>query len=386
MNKCRSNHLAPQVSPSRKLKQENFQRIVDSILRSNQAKHSVSQLCHKFSGIQLYVEAPCIDLYCGVAAGYLDQSRVELITTKNPFRIASNSKTFVAAAILRLWEDQHVLLDGAISQYLSSDSCGLIENHGYFLDRITPRHLLSHTSGLFDYADSRQFQSALIERPQYRWSRIEQLQLAMEFGKPYGKPGEVYRYSDTGYILLGEIIERISGQSLGMALRGLLDYEGLGLSSTYWEILEQEPIGLPAKVHQYVDDRDFNDQDASCDIYGGGGLVSTVEDLTHFIRALFNDEVFTYSRTIKEMLATVAATRGGPAAYDCIQQIPGTYRLGIEAGGSGSLYGHAGYLGTYAGYIPARDVAFSFSMNQHYISDEKHKLITEILRLFGVDF
>ena len=320
------------------------------------------------------------------ATGYTDRnSNSEAIRPQHPVRVASNTKTFVAAAILRLWEEQHLDLDVSIRQFLSSEHCTIISTHGYSLEAITIRHLLTHTSGLFDYAD-KQFETTFTENPHHRWTRTEQLQGAMKWGKPYGEPGEVYRYSDTGYILLGEIIERVYGQSLGIALRQLLDYSRLGLNATWLEILEPAPAGLLSRVHQYVGDVDTYHHDASYDIYGGGGLVSTVGDLARFMQALFVGNVYAQPTTLEAMLTTVHATRGGPACRGT-EQTPGTYRLGIQGGKTGTVYSHSGYLGTVGAYIPALDVAFSFSINisQHDgANDERKKLLTAILALFEV--
>jgi CubicO group peptidase (beta-lactamase class C family) len=92
----------------------------------------------------------------------------------------------------------------------------------------------------------------------------------------------VYAYSDTGYLLLGEIIERAAGAPLAEAYRTLLDFEGLHLDATYLESLEPAPPGIAARAHQYVGEFDGFDLDPSFDGYGPAGLVSTVDDLSTF--------------------------------------------------------------------------------------------------------
>lgn len=363
---------------------QRLQCLIEDALKWNNEKSETAEQYHLLSGVQLYVEAPRLGFFWSGASGYIDHNNNERMTPDNPVRIASITKTFIAAAILRLWEENQLNLDGAISEYLSLEHINLIRRHHYCLDNITPRHLLSHTSGLFDYADSQIFHSRLSNMPRHQWTRTEQLELAMNCGEPYGKPGEVYRYSDTGYILLGEIIERLSDQALGPALRDLLNYEDLCLSSTWLEDVEPVPAGSFSRVHQYVGSYDFTCQDASCDIFGGGGLVSTVKDMAHFFRALFTGGVYLYPSTIKEMLTTVPARRGGPMAYGHAKQIPGTYLLGIDSSEGSGLYGHSGYLGTYAGYLPTHDLVLSFSMNQHFISARMRRLLVGILECFEI--
>ena len=100
-----------------------------------------------------------------------------------------------------------------------------------------------HTSGIYDYGQDPAYQAAVNADPAKRWTRLEQVRFAMDHGAPVGEPGTVYAYSDTGYSLLGEIIERATGAPLADAYRTLLDFEGLHLDATYLESLEPAPPG-----------------------------------------------------------------------------------------------------------------------------------------------
>lgn len=353
-----------------------------SLLIANYLKASPSH------GIQLHVDSPGIK-FCQ-AIGFVERDHKntsETITVNHPMRIASNTKTFVAVAALRLHEQGQLNLDAAIERYLLPSHQKLLQSNGYQPNLIAARHLLSHTSGLFDYADSPAFMKAFVETPQRYWTRKDQLQLAMVEGAPYGKPGEVFRYSDTGYILLGEILEQITQQPLGAALRHLIDYRKLGLHATWLESLEPVPEGTLALVHQYEGDVDTFDLDASSDIYGGGGLVSTVGDMARFMRGLFAGEIFADSSTLDTLLSPVPAQRGGPD-YGLWQQVPGNYRLGISASRDNRVYSHKGHFGTLAAYVPELEMAISFSLNysrQGSDPDQRDALLKEILTLFSID-
>ena len=341
-------------------------------------------------GIQLHIDSPTMGLGWEGATGYTDRdhnSQSEILTPLHPMRIASNTKTFVAAAILRLWEDQCLELDVGIAQYLSLEHRSMISEKGYDLDKISVRHLLSHTSGLFDYADTEEFESAIFKNAGRFWGRTEQLQIAMDSGQPYGEPGEVFRYSDTGYILLGEIIENVSEQTLGPALRQLLNYERLSLNSTWMEIDEPTPVNIPSRVHQYDGEIDIYPVNGSFDIYGGGGLISTVGDMARFMRGLFEGNVFAQPSTLETMLSTVPAKRGGPD-YGIWEQIPGTYRLGIDGGTHHEIYSHKGHFGTLAAYVPALDLAIGLSLNRVRSgpeSDIRDDLLLDVLTLINPD-
>ena len=187
----------------------------------------------------------------------------------------------------------------------------------------------------------------------------------MRWGRPYGAPGEVYRYSDTGYNALAEIIEQITGaSSYGVAIRALTDFEKLGIRETWLEDLEPRPADTGERAHQYLDGVSNFDHDASEDLYGGGGLVATVADLLRFYRALFNRAVFRHADTIDVMLSTVMAKRGGPIAYNK-EQIPGQYRMGISVHEVAGLicYEHTGYFGTAAAHFPDLGATVALTVN-----------------------
>ena len=70
-----------------------------------------------------------------------------------------------------------------------------------------------------------------------------------ELGEPLNKPGEAYVYSDTGYVLLGQIIEHVSRMTLSSAVRHYLNFERLGLKHTWWEFFEAAPENAPERIH-----------------------------------------------------------------------------------------------------------------------------------------
>src|SRR5438445_8444189 len=131
---------------------------------------------------------------------------------------------------------------------------------------------------------------------------MEQVQFAMDHGAPYGQPGEVYHYSDTGYILLGEIVERVSGLSLAQALRSLLRYQRLGLRHTWLETLEPTPPGTADRAHQFMGEVDTYGFDPSLDLWGGGGLAATAGEMARFTRGLFVGGVYDRRTTLDTML------------------------------------------------------------------------------------
>lgn len=307
----------------------------------------------KVPGEAVAVRAPGIDV--AVAGGTADRATGRPLTPETPFRIASVTKTFVAATALRLAEEGRLDLDVPIDTLLDPATTALLAGDGYRTDRITVRMLLAHTAGLFDYAGSAAYDRRNVTDPGHRWTPDEQVRFAVEHGDPLADPGAEFHYADTGYVLAGEIIARVTGAALATAVRTTLDFAALGLEHTWWDGLEEPPPGEPPLAHQYVD-RSFDGStlDPSYDLFGGGGLVSTVGDVTAFFAALFDGRVFADPETLRSMTTVTRAGRSEGAALGLF----GARRSGVPC------WGHPGYWGTVAWACPDRRLAFTITTNQ----------------------
>jgi D-alanyl-D-alanine carboxypeptidase len=290
-----------------------------------------------------------------VARGEADVAGRIPLRVDTPFRIASVTKTFVAVAVLRLVEQGLVELDDPVDLYLSQGSVATLTAGGYALDVITVRQLLDHTSGLYDYASSDEYDARNTSDPGHRWTRAEQLSFAVDHGDPVGAPGAVHHYADTNYILLGELLERETGRSLGPAVRDTVGFARLGLDRTWWEQLEPTPADGRPLAHQYYGTTfDGASLDPSYDLFGGGGLVSTVGDVSRFFEALFRGRVFDHDATLDTMLRVSRPGRKHGTALGILR-----WRVdGVRC------WGHPGYWGTVAAYCPARHVAYAITTNQ----------------------
>jgi D-alanyl-D-alanine carboxypeptidase len=345
---------------------QQLQLILDTEVQNNGAVHSAA----------LHVDAPSLGLDWEGAAGMADPGGGRSMTPGTPVRIASNTKTFVAAAVLRLAEEGMLDIDDPIADHLPSEFVETLEGDGYDTGAMTVRHLLTHTSGLFDHSALDRYTEAIMADPMHRWTRAEQLQGAVDWGDPHGPPGEFYTYCDTGYVLLGGVVERVSGQPMAEAVRRLLDYEKLGLDSTWWETLEPRPAGAPDRAHQFYAEHDTADFDPSYDLYGGGGIASTVGDLARFYRALFTGGVYADPATSDLMLTTVDGARPLPEAR------PLGYRMGIwvvEIEGF-TTYRHTGFFGTLATYVPELDLVVTAATNQNQDQGALNRLALEAIK------
>jgi D-alanyl-D-alanine carboxypeptidase len=278
----------------------------------------------------------------------------EALTPETSFRVASNTKPYVAATVLRLWEDGKIKLDASIREYVAPAYLAALDKDGYDTAKITVRELLSHTSGIADHTMTKEFEHVLDTRPGTAWTRESQMDALVRWTDPVGKPGEKFYYSDDGYCLLGNIIERLTGKPLAVAVHNILDYDKLGLSGTYWETQEPEAANARPRAHQFYEGRDTYNWNPSLDMYGGGGIVASPQDLARFLYDLFEGKVFKHPETLQLMLSKEGIPTGSP------------YRIGLfeyDAGGT-KVYWHSGYWGTAAFYVPSQHRAYAFALTQ----------------------
>jgi D-alanyl-D-alanine carboxypeptidase len=341
-------------------------------------------------GRLLHVLAPGLDVDLEVAAGLADVATGEALLPGSRFRIASVTKPFVGAAALRLVEDGSITLEDSVAELLPGEYDDLLRSGGYETDAITLRHLLTHTSGIYDFAADAYdpsivdgFTSQVYQDLGRRWTRLEQVEFAVSHGKPYAPPGERFAYSDTGACLVGELLERVTGLTMGRAIRELVGYERLGLTQTWQETIEPPPSDPPQLSHQYERDYDVADMDASIDLYGGGGLMSTCRDLARFFRGLLGGEVFREPSTLATMTTTLVDVPLAEGVTD--EDDPATAAMFLfrsELGGE-AWWGHDGFWGTTAHTCPALDVTIVAGNQRAPMPDDfrRTSILAEALEL-----
>ncbi|MEN9506552.1 MAG: hypothetical protein RI958_2478 [Actinomycetota bacterium] len=280
------------------------------------------------------------------------------------FRIASITKPFTAAVVMQLVAEGRLGLDDAMIDHLPADLHDVVDRV-HVIDgvsygrRITVRQMLTHASGLFDFAQSAGFFTAIAADPGRHWSPREMLEGAGVWGAAHFPPGEGYgyAYSDTGYVFLGCIIEGLDAGPLHESYRRRI-IGPLGLAATYLEGYE-EHRGEPM-IHPHQGDLDASVIDGSAD-WAGGGLVSDTDDLAVFARALIDgtlvpqpllDEMLDYRfRTLDPDLHTP-----GYVGYGC----------GVDARESSGLVlrGHRGYWGALMHIDPVSGLTITGTISQ----------------------
>lgn len=307
-------------------------------------------------GIMVHVESPAHKISWSYNVGYADKESHQKIEIGQTALQASNTKTYVAAAALKLVESKKFGLDDPVKLLISAKSKTLLEADGYNLDKITVKQLLAHTSGIADYVNQDYFEF-VDKNPDHTWTRDEQIARAVEIGGPTTVPGEKYKYADIEYLLLTEMIERFTKKPFYTAIAELLEFKKNGLNATWFVDLQKQPRASGPLVHQYWDKYHWDSYklDPSWDLYGGGGLASTPKDLALFFQALFEGKIIK-DKALLDAMHTLVLPRE-----------ESNYCLGVVNllfGGTTTAYCHGGFWGTDGMYIPELNTSIAIFTSQ----------------------
>jgi len=300
-----------------------------------------------------------------VGQGYSDYKTKTPLQKDQPGLIASSIKTYVAASILRLVEEDLITIVDSIEGLISSKSKELLISDGYDVKNIKIKHLLSHTSGIEDYVSKNnvgQYFDFITANKKYRWTRDEQIKITVERGDPLGKAGEVFNYADANFLLATEVLENVTKKPFYTAMRELLKYDKLGLKNTWQYTLEDIPANTKPLTHQYYGKYQWDsyDIDPSFDLYGGGGIACTSKDLALFSYHFFNNHIVK-NETVKNLIFTEITTNNSKT---------NNYYLGLSKSTINDLnaYGHGGFWATTVQYIPELNASIAV-----FVLEKDHK-------------
>jgi D-alanyl-D-alanine carboxypeptidase len=312
-------------------------------------------------GVVLAVHIPGQKPWTG-ASGFVDLQRSQLMEPTTQMRIASISKVFTAAIVLQLVEEGRLDLDTPVSTWFPQLVPGA--------NKTTVRNLLNHTTGLYDYLEDKHFLAQAYQAPDHRWAPEELVAYAAQHPSAFqpGEPG-TWDYSSTNYVILGMIVERVTGNSLAQEMRQriLLPLE---LNDTFFPPDEAVP-GVQARG--YRQSRDQTNISLSF-AFATANMVSTVGDVQRFGEALFG------GRLLKpETLEVMYTFENGKGQYNMpkLEYGLGVMRnqlaVGHDARGNArpaldsTVLGHTGGFGGFRSALwhePTSGITIALGMNQ----------------------
>jgi D-alanyl-D-alanine carboxypeptidase len=261
-----------------------------------------------------------------VVAGLADTATGQPMQAQDRVHIGSITKTFVATVVLQLAAEGRLSLNDSMQKWLP----GVITGHGYNPARITIRQLLHMTSGIRDYLDDPAFTNPNNPQPlEQTWQPQQLVDIALGLGRP--EHGWVY--SNTNYILLGMIIQKVTGQSpiTEISRRILVP---LGLRDTSFPLTSKQ---IPAPyAHGYFGPIDATNLVNPSVAWTAGAMISTVGDVARFYEALLTGQLLPPAEQ-RELLTTMPVDDTG-------ELFPEHYGLGIYSVqlSCGTAWGHDG--------------------------------------------
>ncbi|CAI8820539.1 D-alanyl-D-alanine carboxypeptidase [Bacillus sp. IT-79MI2] len=332
------------TSPTSIVKAEPTQNVSSSLQTSTERdRNSVKQamrdtLQHGYPGILAKTSEG--GKTWGYAAGVANLSTKKPMKTDFRFRIASVTKTFTATVVLQLAGENRLNLDDSIEKWLP----GVIQGNGYDGNQITIRQILNHTSGIAEYSRSKEADFFTSTKKSFTAEELVKIGLSLP---PDFAPGKGWSYSNTGYVLLGILIEKVTGNSYAEEIENRI-IEPLELSNTF---LPGNSSVIPGTKHA----RGYFQPDGASELKdvtyynpsigsSAGDMISTADDLNKFFSYLLSGKLLK-EQQLKQMLTTVPTGSAEIGGYGL-----GIYETKLPNGVS--IWGHSGGIpgfGTFAG-------------------------------------
>jgi CubicO group peptidase (beta-lactamase class C family) len=226
------------------------------------------------------------------------------ITPKTVFEIGSLSKHFTAFCALQLAEKGLISLDDDIRKYIPE-----LKNYG----NIKIINLITHTSGLRDY-------NTLLILSGLNWDNNYSDEMLMDLiikqKQLNFKPGDEYSYSNTGYFILKEIIERVSGKSLRQFADSSI-FKPLGMASTHFHDDYTELVPNRALGYSKQSAETYNLNISFSTIVGPGRLYTNVEDLYKWDQNFYNNKLGGGQKLIEQSIKTFTLNNQQISGYAC---------------------------------------------------------------------
>ncbi len=303
-----------------------------------------------------------------------------------PFYVGDVGKLFISTVILQLVEEEKIELDDPIDKFFFHfmyDKLFVYDGLAYY-GSATVQDLLAHTSGLADYfAGPTDDGQTILEEAQHQidtcWSPRMLLDFSRNHQRAVGIPGDGASYSNTGYVLLGMIIEKVTGKSLAQNMRERFFFP-LGMSDSYL-FCQSKPINK--KNYQplqriWLQGFELSQSKSLSVGLSNANLVSTPEDLLKFNQALWNRNLLRKS-SIDLMKHAVNNHRQGVYLGTGMMEVRLSEVFSIHET-MPSLWGHYGIAASHLYYVTDHDAHIILNFGADYLLETSFKALLYITR------
>jgi CubicO group peptidase (beta-lactamase class C family) len=256
------------------------------------------------------------------AYGLANVQTVEAFNVHTPCFIGSVSKQFTATAIMILVERDSVRVEDPIRDYFPE--------YPEEWDKVTIHHLLSHQSGISDYFNDHGYAFDGM-------TNTHALEYIFEHGTLHFEPGERFKYSNTGYIILAELVEMVTGKSLAEFCDEEI-FSPLGMNNTLF-VVDDNQIPPNRAIGHTLAGEVF---DYTIRTNGDGGMISTVDDMAKWDRSLDNNPIISQGMLSAMMNPYSDMKNGAFYGYGFIIDNYNGYTLPSQNGGFSGIFAYYG--------------------------------------------
>jgi len=352
-------------------------------------EHSVSALIEKDKSIRncvLAVTKGDGSYHWEGAAGIANQDDQVPMTKNTPIYIASVTKLYTATAIMKLYEEGALYLDDPMSKYLPADLIKGIHvcNGEDYSNEITIKQLLAHTSGIADYyeekgKDGKSVFDILVADPNSFWTVDRAIARTRDELQPHFAPGTGAFYSDANYLLLGKIIENVAQKPLQTVYEDYI-FRPCGCMHTWLVNLSQPKVASSAPADIFYNGRAITKMRLNGADWADGGIISTVEDATIFLKALNEGKII--SRDTLESMHDWHKLEF-PIQYGYGTMYFKLPPLMTKLSGLTPLWGHSGSTGSFLYYSEDLDLYMAGTIDNVGSNVKPFMLMRDVMKLFN---
>lgn len=270
-----------------------------------------------FSGVVLVAEGDSVVFE--KAYGLANDKEGEMMAAQHKFMVASLSKSFTAAAVMMLVEEGKLDLDDKVGHYIE-------ELQGPLKDDITVRQLLNHTSGIPDYINDFPLLFRMKSLLGWKPKQDQLLRFITRRGLEF-KPGDEFNYSNSGYFLLAELVERLSGRKFSDFVTERI-FTPFNIQQSGFDWMDEVDGAAIAYGGKFYRRKEIKNLHPNL-IFGMGGMYATAGDLYKWIHAITQEDLV--SDSIRQLIFDPGFFRYG-YGWDV------NYQFGEK------VYAHGGYL------------------------------------------
>ncbi|EKN71267.1 beta-lactamase [Neobacillus bataviensis LMG 21833] len=333
----------------------------------------------KLLNAYLLIHSDKLNIHWNFAHGKTDNMPAN---PEQPYHTASIGKTFTAMIIARLAEEGKLSFSDPIANYLPEDmikDLHIFKGKDYSSE-IRIEHLLTNTSGLPDYYEEKPkkgkaFLEMLLEEPSREWTPQDTIQWSKQYLSPRFSPGKGCRYTNTGFNLLGLIIEKITSKPYHEVLHECI-FQRLQMNHSYLSQYSEPVVksSFPtANVYALDKQIKVEDQLSFKSLYAAGQTISTSEDLLLFIRALTEGKLIRpeFLLSMKEWRKMWIGVDYGYGLMR-VRMLPVIQKYNV--------WGHLGSIGSFMLYNPTLDIYIIGNFNNTTYLAKSIRYVFSILR------